>query len=92
MKLQARKFEFENFQMFEDLTSISPAFLVYVTKQNINKKTFKHLKKKFQPFTYLGYSKNKNVWLQQMIIYVYAKDFTISCINTIFFLLLGVGP
>ncbi len=53
--------------------------LLYVTKQNLYKKTFKHLKFFFQAFTYLGYSKTKGL--------NFNKWFSFSMPKTSFFLI-----
>jgi hypothetical protein len=78
--------------MFEDLISNLSYFvgICHKTKhQQENHQTFHKLSSTFHLF---GIFEKQNVWLQQMIIFFYAKDFVNFCINTMFFLLLGVGP
>jgi hypothetical protein len=92
MKLHAKKLEFENFLMFEDLTLNLSYFVGICHKTKHQQKNLQTFHKLSSTFHLLGVLEKQNVWLQQMIIFFYAKDFTFSCINTMFFLLLGVGP
>jgi hypothetical protein len=47
--------------MFEDFTWNLSDSIAIVTKQNLYKKTLKHLKKILQAFAYLGYFKTKGL-------------------------------